>query len=666
MLTLDVEHDSSTDTLRILEPDALGDADVPSLQSARIERQLTRQPDAADTAEVAVYRDAWRAVTPDLDRTDDRLVIRESGTPIFGGRLADVERNGIVVSVLIDGPKRDAIDAEPSGGNEAYAPQADSALVTDELLARVPTVDAGTIETVDGGIAFSESHASPAKSIAKLARDADAEVRYRTTDTAFLLDYVARLGSDRTAETLSPSSATVLGAPRVREQVTEDVTHVRVLGAGEGTAQVEAEAIAGSFGSGDRAVYRQRTDKDIQEATRAQALAETLVAEYDGAPEYVEVEFEVPRSVDPALGDEFTVSLPPYGIDTTLRVTTAERLIDGGGDRYRVVLSNRRHTTDLNASERAVELQSLSEGNPGQYYALTDGEGFDPVDSGEPYQFSFFRPPNTIGELRATLQLESRPYRLRASPTQHSHSVDIGTTSASNADFGVPTDQIAVEFFTEPESGIPSQSWTPVHVSGSASPTDTDPLSFDIGVETAELRLDARLDLQYSGSDFAFVNWRLHNVDSGYTQRLNDFDGIPQTVAPVEWQFTDASNTNGDTIQLEFFVSDRGDKPDGLSGWVNATAIGPHSHDITATETTSSVAGVDPGIVEQSNETVSNVDVTVAGQAVATGLDHPIDETVDLSGVLADGRNDIEITSDTLGELRARVEYEAIKNADSR
>lgn len=41
-------------------------------------------------------------------------------------------------------------------------------------------------------------------------------------------------------------------------------------------------------------------------------------------------------------------------------------------------------------------------------------------------------------------------------------------------------------------------------------------------------------------------------------------------------------------------------------------------------------------------------------------------ETIDVSGALADGRNDIQITSDSLGEPRAALEYEAIKNADSR
>ena len=663
-LTLDIEHDDTTSTLRILAPDELGDANTPSLQSARIERQLTRQPDATDTAEVVVYRDAWSDVETDLDRTNDRLVIREDGDPEFGGRLADFERDGVVVSVLIDSPKRDAIDAEPSGGNDVYEPQPDSALVEDQLLARAPTVDAGTVETVDGSIAFSESHASPGKSLTKLARDADAELRYRTTESGFELDYLPRLGADRTAETLSPASATVLGEPRIREQITEDVTHVRVLGAGEGTAQTEAEAVAAGFDpADDRPVYRQRVDKDIADVGRAQSLAETLVEEYDGAPEYLEVEFEVPRRIEPSLGDEFGVALPAHDVDTELRVTTVERIVDADGDRYRVVLSNRRHTADLAGDERALELDSLSEGNAGQYYALADGEGWDALDSGEPYEFSFYRPPETIGELRATLRLESRPYRLRAAQDGHTHDVDIGGTTADNADFAT-IEQIEKQsdFINITDGG------------------ETVTLTFDITDATSQVFVFGSVTFQDVGTlssgdnpglgyDYTFSNddTALSDTTTAFIRLNGPADDARNTFFHSN---VDASDAEGQTISVEAEATTLSNFSDADTPRmaVGATVItaGKHTHDIDTTETTSATAAVDPGIVTIADETVSGVDVTVAGETVATGLDHPIDETIDVEGVLIDGRNDIEITSDSLGELRATLEYEAIKNADSR
>jgi len=207
-LTLDVEHANSTSTLEILAPDALGEADAPSMRTLRIERKVIRQPEGADRAEAVVYRDAWDDVVSALDRRDDRFLIRDrGGSIIFGGRLVDVERSEITVSVIIESGKRDAIDAAPSSGNDAYPPQPDVDILQNELLPRVGTVAAGSLSQQDASIAFAESHASPGKSITKLARDAGAEVRYEpASGGGFEIDYVDRLGSDRSGETLSPSA----------------------------------------------------------------------------------------------------------------------------------------------------------------------------------------------------------------------------------------------------------------------------------------------------------------------------------------------------------------------------------------------------------------------------------------------------------------------------
>jgi len=662
MLTLDVEHANSTDTLRILGPDDLGDAETPSLQSARIERKLTRQPDAADTAEVVVYRDAWSEVEQDLDRTDDRLVVRENGDIIFGGRLADYQRDGVVVSVLIDSPKRDAIDAEPSGANEVLGPQPDSDIVTNDLLTRVPTVDAGTVETVDGAIAFSESHASPGKSLTKLARDADAEVRYRTTESAFELDYVARLGTDRTDETLSPSSATVLGEPRVREQVTEDVTHVRVLGAGEGTAQVEAEAVAPSYSSADdRAVYRQRSDKDIQQSGRAQALAETLVTEYDGAPEYVEIEFEVPRSVDPSLGDSFTVDLPAHDIAETLRIIMLERLIDEAGDRFRAILSNRRHTGDTTGDARALELDSLSEGNAGQIIRDSDSQGFDKLNSGEPQEWFFDYPQNVFGEFEAQLRVESQPFRRPASAQGHSHSysvpqhnhiVSIDDTSTSGQESARNSVEEERFIIVQNEAGDYNESIFP---------------SASGGFLVVYVQIEREIDRTESNVSAALLR-NGSVVDSSGVPAPGTSDGENETVSLVLFDWVDPSDHSYDvSFQLgsNFFS---------WSAFVNWQVVGKHKHDVSISDTTTTNAGggissttgsevaLQPGIVTEDTLTPSNVSVEIDGTTVVSGLDHPIQETVDISGELAAGANTITTKSDTLGEVRTGITIEAIKN----
>lgn len=101
----------------------------------------------------------------------------------------------------------------------------------------------------------------------------------------------------------------------------------------------------------------------------------------------------------------------------------------------------------------------------------------------------------------------------------------------------------------------------------------------------------------------------------------------------------------------------------------------PHRHNVVdstdstfelgTTESTSTTneAAVDPGVNEFLNEQVSNVSASIDGSQVASGLSAPVDETVDIKGILSDGPNNITIQSDTLGEVRAKVELEGIKNA---
>jgi hypothetical protein len=663
-LTLEVEHENSTSTLEIIGADALGDSNTPSLRTAAIRRQLIRQPEQVTTSEVSVYRGAWQDVEDSLDRINDRFIIRDAaGTILRGGRLRDHEQNGPVVNVLIDGPKRDAVDAKPSGANVVYPPQSDSDLVS-TILGRVDTVSEATVNTVDSAVSFSEAQASPGKSLEKLAAAADAELRYRTTASGFVLDYVDRLGSDRTDETLSPDNGTIISDPRIRNKTTEQVNIVRVLGAGEGGAQIVAEATASSYDpSTDRPVYRKHSDKDIQQQGRAQSLAETLVAEYDGNREYLEVEAEVPPSVAPEIGDSFTVQLPADGIDAQLRVVELQHIFDTDGERYSVVLSNRKRTRATSGQTQANSVGTFESGNAGQYYAIADGEGWDALDSGEPYEFSFYRPENTIGELRARLQLESRPYRLRAAQTGHEHTVDIGTTSGDNSEF-----QEVLEQF-KGGSGITNPS--------DGATTTVDLAMPDEDISRVELRALVTWrtfsDTMTTGDRYeSSVGVTMRNLDTTFETSLVPINQEVPTVDGERFQtlgsvaFTEPTNCRNETLQVE--AEFKGSQPSSDVNYVlevYAQAVGPHTHTIDATSTTSSEAAVDPGIVEQSNETVSNVGVTVAGTTVASGLDHPIDTAVDISNILSDGQNAVEITSNTLGEIRSRVEYEGVKNASN-
>jgi len=649
---------------------------------------------------VSVYRDAWREVEDKLDRINDKLLVEESGSVIFGGRLRDYEYGGTTVSVIIDGPKRDAIDATSSVGSELYTAQNDTAILS-SILNRVDTVSAGTTQTVDGAIAFSESFASPGKSITKLAAAADAEVQYQATGSGFVVDYVGRLGTDRTAETLSPSNGNVLGSIRIREKTRQNVNTITVLGAGSGRGQTTASATASSFDPAqDRTVERKHRDKDIVKADRAAALAQTLVDEYDGSREYLEVECELPRSLDPAVGDSFTVELPAYDRSETLRIIMLERIIDTTGDLYRAVLSNRRHTRMTDGQQRADSVQSLNEGNAGQIVRDSQSEGFTKVDSGEPQEWFFDFPSDVIDEFSAQLRIESRPFRRPATAIGHDHSFSVGdhshvveipshthdvsisdtTTSGINTDFQQTDTGGFLDNRGATVTGVTLEA-------GGSSHPDTEVLN-TITIDSNSGKTAVNhfvfniLETSASGGVFGSFGLRceVKNLTTGESfSQLAIFTQQDMANAITVPVFKDV---DGDDLEIR--LTAKLDSKITFDASYYFVSSGGHSHDISISDTTTTAAGggaalttkngggtssttssetsLQSGIVTTTNE-VSNVSVDIDGTTVVSGLSSPIQETVDIAGELTSGANTITTTSDSLGEVRTSITYEALKNA---
>jgi len=610
--------------LSILDPDSVGAVRTPSLTALSIRRQIAREPDETDRAEATVYRDSWTAIESQIDRLTDRFTIEEAGTTIFGGRLRDAKTDSATVSVLLDGFKRDAIDAEPSGGNEIYPPQADSQIIKNELLPRVGTLSAGTINTIDSAAAVSESNASPGKTLTRLAVATGGEVRYNPDRT---VDYINRLGSDRNT-TLAASAGTLIGDPSVQEDVTEQVTHVRVLGSGSGTRQISAEKVAPSYDTG-RKVYRRYVDKDIQQQARAESIADQLIAEYDGSRQYVEVSCEVPAGVTPSLGDSFDISLPDRGISQRLRTLELERIVDAAGERFSLILSNRKLSRDLNAERRQRSVEQFRSGNAGQYYALADGEGWDICNFGNPLEFAVYRPENTIAELRATLHIESRQPRIRIRDT---------VISQTNDDFSRRTARATDLSFSSLNAGVWNEIST--HTGESAC---------------SELRTSVAL---VATADLPPIDLRIRNKDSGYTQ----LRGIPAALDKGGSRHRDLfipNNINNDEIAVEINPNNSIAQPD-LIGSIIYEEVGQHTHDVA----------LQHGVAE-ADETFQKFKVEIGQSEVTNGFispPKPVDISRDITGELSDGSNLVTVspflTGDTRGiELRAKVELEGIKNA---
>jgi hypothetical protein len=643
------------------------------------------------------------------------------------------------VSVILDGPKRDAINETPSAGNTVYQPKSDDSLVTNDLLSRVGTVGEGTIAQQTASIAFSEANSSPGKSITKLAQATGAEVLY-TAD--FDLDYVDSLGVDKTATILSPSNGTVLGEPRIQRDPAEEFTHIRVLGSQQGGAQFVADRTID--GSTTRENWGFYTDKDAQTQDRVDAIADQIQSELQANSDHLEIEVGIDDAVAPELGDEFTLEFPAYGIDAeSLRILQLTRILDSDGERYSALFSNRRLSRDVRGEQQRRAFDEFRGGNPGQYYALTHGEGWDRVGSGEDYEMSFYRPQDTLTEYRAKLQIESRPYRLPSSDPGHVHDVDVTHPSHSHAvdvthpshSHGVnvthPSHSHAVDV-THPShshtvgiditsddnselsnvvsSGSLSEgsyslddSWTQIADIGPTSSANSSWSIFYVGVKftpdknnssalTVKARLqDASADYypdstgqfvwvpydEVSSFVFAFVIGRDVAPESiDLEMETNSSDGGSARVTHAHQSLgghdhvvnaTETSDTALGTTTTETSTSELGTTTTETSTselGTTTTETSTNELGTTTSETSTAEAALEPGVNEQPNEQVSNVGVDIDGTTVASGLSAPINETVDIAGEFSDGKNDVTATTQTLGELKLTVRYEALKNAE--
>jgi len=202
------------------------------------EAELEKEFDRQWAARVFLNRDKFDE--SGVERGETKMYVVKSSSQSnanaeFGGRFRDVSRQGSVTEIIIDTFERDARDALPTDGGERWQNANDPVVVRDAI-SNVPTLSEGTIEDVSSEpVSTLFSHSTQAKKIRTIADVADADVRYNADQT---VDYLARLGADKTNTTLSPANQNIVGDFKAdKKGGEEDVTHLRVLGAGEGTHQ---------------------------------------------------------------------------------------------------------------------------------------------------------------------------------------------------------------------------------------------------------------------------------------------------------------------------------------------------------------------------------------------------------------------------------------------
>jgi len=381
-----------------------------------------------DIASVFVDRPQINGIT--LEEDDDEVEILDGGERLFGGVLRDVLRGGGEVELVLDSYERYALDGERSAGDLAYENVADTAIYSDAI-DDVPQVSAGDIDNLDNAVTFVFPYTSPAKRIRTVAESVGAEVFYGPDKT---VDVVASLGSDKTESAggtpLSPSEQNISGDFNPERQSGEKtITHLIMLGAGEGPGQIQATVVpsadpydyegddkyanvrrytADEWADGDRKKWDSRTNKDLTDPDTLGDLGVTLIEEFNG--EFIDVEITV-EDADVMLGDEFTVRHPGENVDVDLRAVDVTRIVDNDGRRYETTFSNRRLTRESDDEKRIKDSERYNRAFEGSAVTMNTGGGRQPVNGTLDYQFEFYYPAEVEYEHRVKLFIKGLAYR---------------------------------------------------------------------------------------------------------------------------------------------------------------------------------------------------------------------------------------------------------------
>ena len=603
------------------------------VDGATLEEHLDEQA----RLECAVPREDFYDAWDDIDYLQDRLYLVVDGDLAFGGRLRDLERGGESVTLNIHSFEEDAKYAEPTGGALKFVNARDVDIVADAL-DRVAGLEAGRVEAFDYEVGYLFSHASPAKMIRKTTESSGAEVRYNADRT---VDYVRRLGVDRST-TISPLNQSVSTQFGATEKANEPATHILALGTGEGDHQVKTVVESAEFDSSQREVWKKFKDKDIAEEDRLETVAQQQMAEYEQAPESIELDLDI-SGIGIELGDTFPVVYPRENIDTRLRVVDLETNLTAEGVTYSATLSNRRLTNDRAGAEQRRSAEQFQTSFEGNAVPISDSGGRQPVDPDNNYQMDIFYPSDVVYELDAAVNVQAVPYRAFSSGASESAGIVVDQTSSQNDEF----ERVTEYDFGSETFNLPEREWVTI---ASIGPVEEETSMFGV---MSLITLDTDPIPSYGLS----VDVRLYNVDNGeyypmvFGSRLslNQYDSESFTIF-------DPTDVQGETLELQIRHLGMDEGTHTLVHSTRAFGFGKHSHEINF-KVPEHGHDPEPGIVEF-DRYPSECDVLVNGDSVGVSLgdgDGTFEEEVDIGGYLSEGFNDVEVTSSTLGHLNCTV-----------
>jgi len=645
MTILEIEFDDgSTETLDVLAG------------------SITNEYEKQKHAYAEVFRDEWEQILSDLDKINDEFYIEQDGTRKFGGRLVNYSNKKSIVELELGSFEEDAMDTQPTDGTLPAVGVSDSFVVENAISGNngypgIPLLTAGTVETISNDVSFVFSNSSSAGIIRQAQKTTGAFVEY--DGVAKEINYEEYPEGQTPSITVGPQQDNVQDDFEVVENEREEFTNLRVLGAADGKSQIKAEGAIPSYDGSGREKWRKFTDKDITREDRAQEVLDKMLTEYDENPVRLKIETRV-FGEDISLGTPVEVVSERDGInEPVMYATKVKEIFDGAKNIKDVVLSNRLLTQEQKEAKEREDIEKFNETFQGDVVTVNSGGYRAPVDDGLPYTFSIRKPDDVVNELDAEIEIESLPYRSYSSGAasgggSHSHDVEFNVPDHTHgidatADGGASTAEIAGPF-TEPTEFSEDESFF-------FDLPDIDDSSLAIiyvhiynSVDTRSIRLTV---WDNSGQPSNVLNPGGEVYREGQSHFFQGVIANPSAQAEIEVRVREDDGGGS----LQFAVS--------YGAWM----IEQHSHDIDDTtvdgggtfvsETTEDETGPhthppDPGVTEFGGETASNVGVRVNGDMVESDVGSgQFNEVVDIGGTLNEGFNTVEVTSDTLGHIRA-------------
>jgi len=389
----------------------------------------------------------WGRVISATDARNDVFRINSPfGRLLMRGRLDNVDRTPERVRVTVASCERDVRDFKPTAPNLGVPASGSVSIYNDvvslvvdfEDLTRdaVPTVGSlseatgidteeldipnrgGFVELEDDFFFGNENRAKVLRNAATQSNQALTYTNRVDTQNGLFVVQLGKAGRDLDESTsfspetvtLSPSNGNVIGDPSVQRQPRRDVTHVTVLGAGQGNSQARVTVQSADF-DGGRRVHEYISQKFGRREQNLEKYAKRRLAEIESSPQHVEVDLTVPiQEQFLFLGDDVSVTLPERGLDLDLRVVDIAKRYDTDGALQDVTLSNRR-TARPNDPTRTTErdVRTLEVGEVSFINSNRRRTGFVQTDVGESQTLVLADyPSDIVAEQRVDLIIQGR------------------------------------------------------------------------------------------------------------------------------------------------------------------------------------------------------------------------------------------------------------------